>query len=61
MFEGYECLIAAYKMEDNQEAVENGLESSGICVEAVEYFICNLDNFLLPSVYTFIKRLLPTM
>jgi hypothetical protein len=61
MFEGYECLIASYKFEENKEAVEKGLDSSGICVDAIEIFIRNLDNFLLPSVYTFIKRLLPTM
>ena len=60
-FEGYECLIVAYSYEDNQEAVEKGLQSCGISPDVIDIFTANLGNFMLPSVYTFLKKLLPTM
>lgn len=61
MFGGFECLIAGYLHEDNQEAIEKGLESCGVSPETIDIFVGNFGNFMLPSIYTFIKKLLPTM
>jgi hypothetical protein len=41
--------------------VEKGLELCGISPEAVDVFAENMVNFMLPSVFTFIKKLLPAM
>jgi hypothetical protein len=54
LFGGYDCVKAASQWDDNLLAIEQGIEASEICIDATEEIMENLDNFLWPSIFTFL-------
>ena len=61
LFGGYDCVIAAFKYDENYNAIMKGLQASEICAEATEVMMANLNNFLKPSIFTFLQKLIPKM
>jgi hypothetical protein len=58
-FGGYDSVKAAFGWDDNFHGVEKGIEASGISAEATEIIVENLNNFLWPSVFRFLQKLIP--
>jgi len=60
-FAGYECLNTAYEYDANKDAIEKGLQLAGISEAAVELIAEKMTNFLQPSIFSYLKKLLPQM
>jgi hypothetical protein len=59
LFQGYDCINAAFKYEDNYHAVGKGIVFSEISFDAADVMMENLVNFLWPSIFPFLQKMIP--